>query len=99
MTIEQRLAYWRQRARDAERVQGYIEAEMESFQRWMTHCFERERHLSDRCTFLYGEAMARGATREDLRQPEIVSPSAADTGAAASTSPRSSDGSTAHPSP
>jgi hypothetical protein len=64
-----RLTYWQQRARDAERLKAYTEAEMERQREWMQHCFDEERRLRDRCTFLYGEAMARGATHEELRQP------------------------------
>lgn len=69
MSIEQRLAYWQRRARDAERMKDYIEAEMESQRRWMTGCFNEERRLRERCTFLYGVAMQHGATRDELVQP------------------------------
>ena len=33
---------------------------------WANRAFDEQRRLSDRCTFLYGEAMARGATAADL---------------------------------
>lgn len=69
MSAADRLTYWQRRARDAEREALYVKVEMERQREWMQHCFDEERRLRDRCTFLYGEAMARGATRDELAQP------------------------------
>lgn len=66
MSAEDRVVYWQRRCRDAERVQTYIEREMESQRNWMSRCFDEERMLRDRCSFLYGAATARGATPEEL---------------------------------
>lgn len=70
VSAEDRVKCWQRRARDAEHVKEYVEAEMESQRRWMTHCFDEERRLRDRCGFLYGEAMRLGATREQLVGPD-----------------------------
>ena len=67
MTAPDRLVYWQRRARNAERIKAYTEAEMEANRRWMQHCFDEERRLAKRCEFLYGVAMAHGATHEELR--------------------------------
>lgn len=69
MSAEDRVVCWKRRARDAERVQGYIEAEMESQRRWMTGCFDEERRLRDRCTHLYGMLRAHGLTDEQIDRP------------------------------
>lgn len=39
----------------------------ESARAWAVDCLTEERRLRDRCTFLYGAAMARGASVEELR--------------------------------
>lgn len=68
MSCEDRLVYWKRRARDAEwRIQA-IEREMEHNREWARDAFAEQRRLAERCTFLYGEAMQRGASREDLSQ-------------------------------
>ena len=40
----------------------------EHVRKWAHEAFEEQRRLAERCTFLYGEAMKRGATRQDLMQ-------------------------------
>ena len=70
MTTEQRVAYWQRRARDAERVAEFHEKEMASCQRWGERAYVEMRYLYGRVEFLYAEAVKRGATREDLTQPE-----------------------------
>lgn len=47
------------------------DSEMESAEHaraWARDCLRRERHLADRCTFLYGVARSLGASVEDLTQ-------------------------------
>jgi len=70
MSETDRLAYWKRRARDAERRLEFEKEHNESTTRWAHRAFDEQNRLADRCTFLYGEAMARGATHEDLIQPE-----------------------------
>lgn len=63
---------WRQlleRVRVAEALRHMAEEDNASTDRWVRQDLHPEiRRLRDRCTFLYGEARARGATVEELRQ-------------------------------
>lgn len=66
MGVEQQLAYWKRRARDAERR---IEAEQRHNANttvWAHKAFDEQRRLAERCTFLYGAAMRRGADHNEL---------------------------------
>lgn len=69
MSVEDRLAYWKRRARDAERM---LEFEAEHAKRttaWAHRAFDEQRRLSDRLTFVYGKAKEHGATDDELRNP------------------------------
>ncbi|QQM15293.1 hypothetical protein SEA_POUND_135 [Mycobacterium phage Pound] len=60
-----RQAQERQRAAEA-----YMRCEEEAAEHaraWARDCFAEQRRLADRCTFLYGAAIAAGATPEELR--------------------------------
>ena len=69
MSAEQQLAYWKRRARDAERqLQCEVEYNTRQYA-WMHKLIAEEFRLSDRCSFLYGKAIQFGATHDDLRKP------------------------------
>lgn len=55
-----------ERQRVAEARVKFEEMEAEHARQWALECLARERHLADRCTFLYGAARAHGATIEEL---------------------------------
>ena len=59
----------RERCRVAEAQRDSAEAYAERTREWAREGFAESRRLAERCSFLYGEAMKRGATHEDLRQP------------------------------
>ena len=66
MTADDQLAYWKRRARDAERR---LESEARftaNTTAWAHRAFDEQRRLGDRCTYLYGVARALGATHEEL---------------------------------
>jgi hypothetical protein len=69
VSVEQRLAYWQRRARDAERQLEYERDAYERCRSWAVDGpFAHIRRLEDRCTFLYGIAVTRGATTAELRR-------------------------------
>lgn len=52
------------------RAECYRDSEIraaESARAWALDCLKEERRLAERCTFLYGAAMAAGCTAEQLR--------------------------------
>lgn len=57
----------RRRQQVAEALLASEERHNEGTLAWARDCLAKERSLMARCTFLYGEAMARGATAEELR--------------------------------
>lgn len=67
MSAEDRLAYWKRRARDAERRLEFEVERSEHTREWAQDAFKEERRLADRCTFLYGMAIKHGATPDSLR--------------------------------
>jgi hypothetical protein len=68
VSVENRLAYWKRRARDAERQLGFEQEHNENTRQWALQAFADQRRISDRCTYLYGLAVKHGATDEELRQ-------------------------------
>ena len=56
-----------ERQRVAEALRKAAEERVESTQRWAEQAFAEQRRLSERCTFLYGAARARGASDSYLR--------------------------------
>jgi hypothetical protein len=62
-----RLAYWQRRCRDAERRLEFEQEHNKQTLEWARNAFESERILARRCEFLYGVAIAHGATPEELR--------------------------------
>ena len=64
---DQRLDYWKRRARDAERRLEFEQEHNARTTEWAQNAFTRERRLADRCTFLYGMAIQHGATTDSLR--------------------------------
>ena len=56
-----------ERQRVAEVRMACAEREMESTTRWAHKAFDEQARLAERCGFLYGQAMARGATADELR--------------------------------
>ena len=68
MSAEDRLDYWKRRARDAERQLDFEKEHNERTHQWALNAFDHERKLSDRCTYLYGLAAKHGATDDELRQ-------------------------------
>jgi hypothetical protein len=65
-----RVLYWQRRARDAERMLEFEKQETEHTRQWAVRAFDEQRRLSDRLTFVYGQAIAFGATAEDLIGPD-----------------------------
>lgn len=70
MSAEDRLRYWQRRARDAERELQWAKRDNEHTTQWAQRAFDEQRRLGDRLTFVYGVAVAHGATHEDLARPE-----------------------------
>jgi hypothetical protein len=66
MSAEDRVEYWKRRCHVAERCLGYEKDHNEHTREWANNAFRQERRLAARCTFLYGVALAHGATREEL---------------------------------
>lgn len=64
------------RAQERQHVaQALLKAEEEHVQslyRWVAENLNRERHLSDRCTYLYGLAASLGATPEQLNPADAA---------------------------
>jgi len=58
----------REKARVAEAERACAEKYAERTREWAQEGFAEARRLGERCSFLYGAAMARGATHQDLRQ-------------------------------
>ncbi|MBU8819569.1 hypothetical protein KL864_27155 [Mycolicibacterium goodii] len=56
-----------ERQRVAEALRRAAEEDAERARQWALNCLEAERRLFERCTFLYGAAIAAGATPDDLR--------------------------------
>lgn len=72
MSADDRVRYWQRRARDAEwRILSLVR-EAKHTREWALEAFAEQRRLSERCTFLYGEATRLGATAEQLAQPNLV---------------------------
>ncbi len=61
-------------AQERQRVaECYRDAEIraaEQARTWARDCLKEERRLAERCTFLYGAAMAAGCTEAELRGPD-----------------------------
>ena len=70
MSLTDRLDYWKRRARDAERRLEFADEYNESTRQWAIRAFDEQRRLGDRLTFVYGVAIAHGATHDELKQPE-----------------------------
>ncbi|AGS82437.1 hypothetical protein SEA_YEET_137 [Mycobacterium phage Yeet] len=56
-----------ERQRVAEVYRRCEEEAAEHARAWARDCLAEQRRLADRCTFLYGAAIAAGATPEELR--------------------------------
>lgn len=56
-----------ERQRVAEALLRAAEESRDRAYAWARDCCDQERYLRDRCTFLYGVAERRGATRDELR--------------------------------
>lgn len=56
-----------ERQRVAEALRECAEEGAAHARAWAKDCLVEERRLRDRCTFLYGAALARGATPTELR--------------------------------
>lgn len=69
MSVEDRVVYWKRRARDAEHAYQYVTDEMESQRQWFVDRITEERRLRDRCTHLYGMLRAHGLTDEQIDGP------------------------------
>lgn len=67
MSAQDRVDHWRMRARLAERQVALAEKDYQHLLEWFNERVSRERHLSDRCTYLYGLAVQLGATTEQLQ--------------------------------
>jgi hypothetical protein len=65
---EDRVTYWKRRARDAERCLEFEKEHDVRTREWAHRAFDDQRRLSDRCTYLYGLAVKHGATDEELRR-------------------------------
>jgi len=62
-----------ERQRIAEALRASAERHEAETRQYAQKHWDEERRLMDRCTFLYGQAMARGATAEELaKDPESV---------------------------
>lgn len=66
MSVEDRVAYWQRRARDAERQVVAVEREIASMQRWGERAYVESRFFAERCVFLAGLAVAHGAAFDAL---------------------------------
>lgn len=55
-----------ERQRVAEALRRSEEQAAEHARAWARECLTEQRRLAERCTFLYGAAIAAGATRRDL---------------------------------
>jgi len=53
----------------AEARRAWAEQQAASSERWARGCLDNERHLRERCTYLYGLAASLGATPEQLTGP------------------------------
>lgn len=53
----------------AEHREQWADAAAESARSWAHEAFREQRRLAERCTFLYGAAIAAGATPEELNHP------------------------------
>jgi hypothetical protein len=72
VSAEDRVRYWRDRALRSEQETSFYKRDHDLLLEWFNERISRERRLEERCTFLYGEALARGATREDLAADQEV---------------------------
>jgi hypothetical protein len=59
-----------ERHRVSEALRHHAEERADEYLKWGQDFAAKERVAWDRCAFLYGEAMKRGATHDELRQPE-----------------------------
>lgn len=71
MSVEDRLTYWKRRARDAERMGEYEKEHNKHTLAWAKDAFDEQRRLGDRCTQLYVLAARLGATDEQLRGESV----------------------------
>jgi hypothetical protein len=55
-----------------QREAEWAERQAESARRWARECLAKERHLAERCTYLYGLAAALGATETQLRGADMA---------------------------
>lgn len=63
------VEHWRRRAYIAEGQVAWAERDREHLLKWMESHFEEERRTRDRLTFVYGVAVAHGATSKELAGP------------------------------
>lgn len=73
MSAEDRVRYWRDRARTAERLEQWEKENADHQLKWFNERISRERMLMDRCTYLYGLAATLGATPEQLAEARRAS--------------------------
>lgn len=73
MSVEDRVAYWQRRTRQAENELEWAKRDMTHTTEWAHNAFAEERRLRDRCTYLYGLAAKHGATDDELRGFFLVS--------------------------
>lgn len=52
----------------AEHRVGWAEQDQEHTRQWAITALQEQRRLGERCSFLYGVALAHGATKEELNQ-------------------------------